>query len=87
MEGITLYDEIHINNLILDEKYRNKGIGTKLLNFILEYFDNKKCKYISLCTYEFQAPGFYEKYGFKLEYIRKNEEDPRLTKYFFIKHI
>ncbi len=87
LEGITLYDEIRVNNLIVSEKYRNKGIGTKLLNFILEYFDNKKYKYISLCTYEFQAPEFYEKYGFKLEYIRKNEEDPRLTKYFFIKHL
>ena len=87
LEGITLYNEIHINNLIVDEKYRSKGIGTKLLNFILEYFDNKKYKYISLCTYEFQAPEFYEKYGFKLEYVRKNEEDPRLTKYFFIKHL
>jgi ribosomal protein S18 acetylase RimI-like enzyme len=87
LEGITLYDEIRVNNLIVSEKYRNKKIGTKLLDFVLEYFDSKKWKYISLCTYEFQAPKFYEKCGFELEYVRKNEENPKLTKYFFINHL
>lgn len=87
LEGVALYNEIRVNNLIVSEKYRNKKIGTKLLDFVLEYFDSKKWKYISLCTYEFQAPKFYEKFGFELEYVRKNEENPKLTKYFFIKHL
>lgn len=87
LEGMTLYDEIRVNNLIVKEDYRKKGIGTKLLNFVSEYFYNKKFKYITLCTYEFQAPKFYEKCGFKIEFVRKNEDNPKFTKYFFIKYI
>ena len=87
LEGFTLYDEIHVNNLIVKAQHRKKGIGTKLLNFVSEYFENKKFECISLCTYEFQAPKFYEKCGFKLEFTRKNKENPKLTKYFYTKHL
>ncbi len=41
---------------------------------------------MNTCTNEFQAPCFYEKCGFELEFIRKNEDNPRLNKYYFIKH-
>ena len=36
-------------------------------------------------TYEFQAPKFYEKIGYKLEYIRKNNKNSKLNKYFYSK--
>ena len=31
------------------------------------------------------APGFYEKMGYKLEFIRKNSKNPKLNKYFYVK--
>ena len=37
--------------------------------------------------YEFQAPKFYEKCGFKVEFIRENKENSKLNKYFLIKYL
>ena len=87
LEGITLYDEVRVNNLIVTERYRQKGIGSKLLNAVFERFDSKAFRYVSLCTFEFQAPKFYEKCGFELEFVRENKKNPKLTKYFFVKYL
>lgn len=87
LEGITLYDEVRINNLIVDEKYRQKGVGSRLLNSVFGRFDSKIFRCVSLCTFDFQAPKFYEKCGFELEFVRKNKSNPKLTKYFFIKYL
>ena len=51
-----------------------------------EYFSDKNYTSISLTTYDFQAPKFYEKCGFKLEFVRENKKNPKLTKYFFVKY-
>lgn len=87
LEGTTLYDEVRINNLIVTEKYRKNGVGSKLLNSVFEQFDSKVFMCVSLCTFEFQAPKFYKKCGFKLEFVRENKKNPKLTKYFFVKYL
>ena len=87
LEGVTLYDEVRINNLIVDEKYRQKGVGSRFLNSVFDRFDSKIFMCVSLCTFDFQAPKFYEKCGFELEFVRKNKSNPKLTKYFFIKYL
>ena len=48
-------------------------------------FENEGYNNINLSTSEFQAPTFYEKCGYKLEFVRKNKINPKLTKYFFVK--
>lgn len=40
---------------------------------------------MNLSTYGFQAPEFYKKCGFTLEFIREDKKNPKLTKYFFVK--
>ena len=39
---------------------------------------------ITLTTFGFQAPEFYKKLGFQVEFIRE-DKDPKLTKYFLAK--
>ncbi len=85
LKGHSCYEEVFIDDLIVIEKYRGKGVGTKLLKQVEDYHRNKGFRNINLCTYEFQAPEFYKKFGFKIEFIRKNEEEPKLTRYFFNK--
>ncbi|MBQ7667971.1 MAG: GNAT family N-acetyltransferase [Clostridia bacterium] len=85
--GHSYYKEVHIGDLIVLEEYRNKHIGSKLMAAVEEYFKGKEYKNINLTTYGFQAPEFYKKCGYEVEYIREDKEDPRLTKYFLVKKI
>lgn len=84
--GHTYYQEVHISNLIVLEEYRKKHLGTKLVNAVEEYYKDKGFENINLTTYCFQAPEFYKKCGFQVEYIQKNRTNPKLTKYFLVKY-
>lgn len=55
----------------LSLKAIEEKIGTLLINTLEKYYENCGFDNINLCISEFQAPIFYEKLGFKLEFIRK----------------
>ncbi len=57
----------HIDELIVDEKYRGKGIGNKLMEKITEIAAENKCKRIELDSafHREDAHRFYEKLGFE----------------------
>ena len=84
--GHAYYKEIKISDLLILEQYRSKQIGRKLIETVENHFKEKGYTNINLSTYGFQAPDFYTKCGFHIEYIRKDANDPKLTKYFFIKY-
>ena len=65
----------------------SKGIGTRLLKAAEKYCADKGFESITLSTYGFQAPEFYKKHGFEVEFVRENRENIKLTKYFLIKYI
>lgn len=87
IKGHTMYREAHISELIVAEEHRGKGIGTRLLAAAEAFFAGKGFDNLNLTTYRFQAPEFYRKHGFTLEFIRENRECPALAKYFFVKEI
>ena len=87
ISGATFFAEIYIDELVVKEAYRGKGIGTELIDTVLEYYKDYGFNNINCCTNEFQAPGFYEKCGFELEFVRKNKANPKLSKYFYIKYL
>lgn len=84
--GNSYYKEVHISDLIILEQYRNKYIGSKLMETVENYYKNKGFENINLTTYGFQAPEFYKKCGFNIEFIRENKENPKLNKYFLVKY-
>lgn len=84
--GNSYYKEVHISDLIVLEQYRNKHIGSKLMETVKNYYENKGFENINLTTYGFQAPEFYKKCGFEIEFIRKNKENPKLNKYYLVKY-
>jgi len=55
-----------IENIIIDEKYRNKGIGKKLMEMAIEYAKENNCYKITLQSgiKRTEAYKFYEKIGF-----------------------
>lgn len=86
--GYTAFAEIYIEDICVKFEYRNKGVGSKLLKEVeYRFANNRKYNNINLVTSAFQAVEFYKKCGFKVEFIRKNKTNPKLTKTFFIKYI
>jgi len=67
--GIKDYkNEIYLYRFFIEEKYRNKGIGTYALNQIVEMAKNQN-KDISLEVFANNiAMNLYEKLGFKTQY-------------------
>ena len=82
--GRAYYNEVHIGDLIVDKRYRRTGLGSKLVSTVENKYSNKGYDKITLTTFGFQAPEFYKKLGYELEFIRK-DADPKLSKYFYSK--
>lgn len=55
---------LYIASLWVDENYRGKGIGKKLLFLAEKTAFERNCHGAYLYTYSFQGPKFYEKFGY-----------------------
>lgn len=84
--GRAYYNEVHISDLVIQKAHRNCGCGSKLVFAVEEAFQGGGYDKITLTTFGFQAPKFYQKLGYTLEFIRE-DKDPKLSKYFFSKQI
>lgn len=84
---IVLYGSIYIDDLLIKPEYRRQGLGKQLLGMVEEYGRSAGVKCISLNTFRFQAPVFYEKCGYQLEYIRKDRDKDKLDRYYFCKYL
>jgi ribosomal protein S18 acetylase RimI-like enzyme len=84
--GRAYYNEVHIGDLIVSKDCRRTGLGSKLVKAVEEYYSGKCYDIITLTTFGFQAPDFYKKLGYKIEFVRENK-DPKLSKYFLSKAI
>lgn len=82
--GRAYYDEVHIGDLIVDEAHRGRGWGRRLVAAVEAAYSGKGYGVLTLTTFGFQAPGFYRKLGFDVEFVRENA-NPKLSKYFMIK--
>lgn len=85
--GHSYYKEVHIGDLIILEEYRHRHIGSMLVKAVEDYHKDKNFENINLTTYGFQAPEFYKKCGYEIEFIRKNKDNSKLDKYFFVKYL
>ena len=84
--GRAYYNEIHIGDLIVSKGYRRDGVGSKLVAAVEDVYKGKGYEKIALTTFGFQAPEFYKKLGYELEFVRE-DKDPKLSKYFYLKKI
>lgn len=64
----STYNTLEIDYLYVDEKYRNQGLGSKLLKHVEECGKNDGLKFVLVNTYSFQAPEFYIKNNYELLY-------------------
>jgi ribosomal protein S18 acetylase RimI-like enzyme len=84
--GRAYYNEVHIGDLIVGKEYRKSGVGSKLVAAVEDAYKGKGYEKIALTTFGFQAPEFYKKLGYELEFVRE-DADPKLSKYFYLKRL
>lgn len=73
-----------IDNLWVSEEMRNCSLGSKALLAIEEGAKNRGCRFVLLDTLNFQAQPFYEKHGYKVQWVQ--EQYPQTgCKYFMMK--
>lgn len=87
LDAFSSYSCIHIRDLWIDKAHRGKGYGKKLIMELENHFKGKGFHNINTVSCDFQAPDFYKKCGYQVEFVRKNIENPKLTMTFFIKHL
>jgi GNAT superfamily N-acetyltransferase len=73
--GWTWAGACEITLLWVKEEYTRKGFGKILLKAAEAEAKKEKCKTILLRSYSFQAPLFYQKFGYKVEFETKDFPD------------
>lgn len=68
-------DDAHITNIVVRKNYRNKGIGSLLLEKLIELAKTKDSLTLEVNTKNEIAQKLYLKYGFKNLGIRKKYYD------------
>ena len=68
----TFGNWLEIEYLFVKEDLRGQGIGSKLLQQAESEAKKRNCCYVFVNTYQFQAPAFYEKQGYKEVFTLKD---------------
>lgn len=82
--GHAYYNEVHIGDLIVAGDCRRSGLGRRLVSAVEDAYRDQGYDIVTLTTFGFQAPDFYRKLGYSVEFIRSHK-DPKLSKYFLKK--
>jgi ribosomal protein S18 acetylase RimI-like enzyme len=64
MAYVECQDKIDIMGFDIGPDFRNRGLGTQLMNFIFDYFKGKDIK-LGVLNQNHAAQRFYERMGFK----------------------
>lgn len=84
--SVFYWNWLEVDILWVDQNHRKNGYGSSLLNEIERIARAKKCSFIKLNTFSFQAPDFYKKQGYKI--IATINDAPKGHKhYYFLKEL
>jgi len=68
LSGWTWAHACEIQTLWVQASWRGQGLGRRLLESAEREAQVRGCEVILISSYSFQAPTFYEKFGYKLEW-------------------
>ena len=68
----TFGNWLEIEYLFVKEDLRGQGIGSQLLQQAESEAKKRNCRYVFVNTYQFQAPAFYQKQGYKEVFTLKD---------------
>ncbi|MDR0329315.1 MAG: GNAT family N-acetyltransferase [Rickettsia sp.] len=70
IKGTLIYGCLYVDTLWVSEDFRGQNYGTLLMSKAENLARERNCRFMNLCTTDWQARPFYEKLGFKLEFVR-----------------
>ncbi|HZM44694.1 MAG TPA: GNAT family N-acetyltransferase [Burkholderiales bacterium] len=82
----SYWTETYVELLWLSERARRQGLGRELIQEAERRARRRGSRLIHLSTYSFQAPGFYEKLGFR-RCGRISGSPKGATRYFYVKRL
>ena len=85
--GTIFWYHLHIDFLWVDESLRGEGYGNELLAKIEDFARENNCKLILLDTFSFQAPKFYQKFGYEIVGIIKEHPTIENQQYYLSKRL
>ena len=68
----TFGNWLQIEYLFVKEDLRGQGIGSQLLQQAESEAKKRNCRFAFVNTYQFQAPAFYQKHGYKEVFTLKD---------------
>ena len=68
----TFGNWLEIEYLFVKEELRGQGIGSQLLQQAESEAKKRNCRFAFVNTYQFQAPAFYQKYGYQEVFTMKD---------------
>ena len=68
----TFGNWLEIEYLFVKEDLRGQGIGSQLLQRAESEAKKRNCRFAFVNTYQFQAPAFYQKHGYKEVFTLKD---------------
>ncbi|WP_113626649.1 GNAT family N-acetyltransferase [Pectobacterium peruviense] len=85
--GSIFFNYLQIEMIVVDDRCHGKGIGGELLAAAEKMASEEGCVFVYLESMSFNAPGFYEKKGYKIIEKVENSPLPGESHYFFIKYL
>ena len=83
---VTAFRILYVSTVFVDEKYRRKGVGEKLIREMEKRAAAMGVNTIRLDTFNWQGKEFYEALGYQSAGHYDNAEDG-YSEYFFLKRI
>ena len=83
---ITTFKILYVSTVFVDEEYRRKGIGTRMIREMEERASAMGVNTIRLDTFDWQGKEFYEALGYQCVGHYNNAVDG-YSEYFFLKRI
>jgi GNAT superfamily N-acetyltransferase len=70
INGSLYYGCVYIDQLWLAASLRGHGWGKLLIYKVETLAQNQHCRFATVNTMDWEAKGFYEKLGYRVEYVR-----------------
>jgi ribosomal protein S18 acetylase RimI-like enzyme len=70
IQGDMMWDVLHIELLMVKPEYRKLGVGGLLVSKVVDLAKEHCCAMMTVETFDFQAPEYWQAKGFKIDLKR-----------------